>query len=424
MFTRRTAILFSALPAALAANLCPAGGNVPDWATVRKVADQQFDVVVEIDDGGKPIDSMTLWATIDGGQSWKEAGTFDHQVEAFRYEARVQGFHGFYAAAGNELGVSAPPPDSTTTPDYWVFVDFTAPVVQIREVEIRRQGSPIAHITWAAFDNDLKDRPVDLTYRGGGGNTWHTLANSIANTGAYDWRMPANLPQRITVRVTARDRTGHATSDESDPVVLRVKQPTPPAPIATTVSDPGRLFGRPTKAQPRTGLGSEMERALSLVAQGKAHSRRGENLLAQSRFRDALALQPELTEALEELGRVLYAQNEMPRSIEAYRLALQQKPTSRAALEGVALAHIAERRFDPAAEYIERIVRQNPADARAWLNLGDIAVYRGDEIRAREYYDMAMTADATDAKTIEMARGRLKSLPQLASEFRQTHAER
>ena len=59
-----------------------------------------------------------------------------------------------------------------------------------------------------------------------------------------------------------------------------------------------------------------------------------------------------------------------------------------------------------------------------WLNLGDVAIYQGDELLAREHYTRAATLDPTATEVVEKARLRLAELERLASEFTQVDAVR
>ena len=88
-------------------------------------------------------------------------------------------------------------------------------------------------------------------------------------------------------------------------------------------------------------------------------------------------------------------------------------------MEGVAWVNIAGREFEPAGEQLWRLVRRNPADVEAWLHLGDVAIYRGDELSAREHYELAATLDPTATEIIERAQRRLADISGLRSRYQQ-----
>lgn len=79
----------------------------------------------------------------------------------------------------------------------------------------------------------------------------------------------------------------------------------------------------------------------------------------------------------------------------------------RAALRGAAMVH--RRRNDniSAAAMLRTILRYNPNDAEVWMNLGDLAIYQGDESQAREYYTRATQIDPYATLVIDDSRKRL-----------------
>ena len=397
----------------------------PSMHAVQKVRRQRFEIDYELKPAPDPVESVNLWYTTDGGRSWRNYGIDEDNVSPFTFNAGEQGLYGFYVVATNQAGASAPTPGPSSEPHYWAYVDYTPPVVQLHRIG---QDSPATvpqtlHIHWSAVDNSLASRPIDLTYQSLPDGPWQRIAGPIANSGAYDWRVPTDFHKRIRVRITVRDRSGHAV--EAISPATDIKRPVPPAPPPrqrnTIVSRTGdaRL----------TGLGGDnlanhQNRALQLYQQGKRHSIRGEYRLAESRLRDSLALDPDLTVALVSLGEALYAQGDLTRSGEAFRMALGSRPGSRNALQGLALTYIGERRFGDAVQQLSYIVQANPRDAKAWLNLGDIAIYQGDELLAREHYRRALTRDRNATETIERAKLRMADLRRLAADFRQTETVR
>jgi tetratricopeptide (TPR) repeat protein len=137
---------------------------------------------------------------------------------------------------------------------------------------------------------------------------------------------------------------------------------------------------------------------------------RGEHRLAISRLRDALALDPTLSNALVELGAALYAVGDVQESTQAYELALALDPRSRASLEGLARGSVAANRYDQAAESLHKLLRLYPRDVAAWLYLGDVEMRRGDELAARDYYTKASTIDPNAEDVISRARQRLANM--------------
>ena len=397
----------------------------PSMHAIQKVQRQRFEIDYELKPSPDPVESVSLWYTTDAGRSWRNYGVDEDNAAPFMFNAGEQGLYGFYVVATNAAGASAPNPGPSSEPHYWAYVDYTPPVVQLHKIGQENPATvpQTLHFRWSAIDNSLASRPIDLAYQGLPDGPWQPIAGPIANSGSYDWRVPTDFHKRIRVRITVRDRCGHVV--EAISPATDIKRPVPPAPRPPQQSTivPTAREARLT-SQVRNDVSDRQARALQLYQQGKQHSIRGEFRLAESRLRNSLALDPDLTVALVSLGEALYAQGDLTRSGEAFKMALGRRPGSRDALQGLALTYIGERRFGDAVQQLSHIVQANPRDAKAWLNLGDIAIYQGDELLASEHYQRALTRDRSATETIERAKLRMADLRLLAADFRQTEPVR
>jgi hypothetical protein len=71
-------------------------------------------------------------------------------------------------------------------------------------------------ITWAATDNVGVDSVnVDWSSQGTGG-PWTRVAHGLANSGTYDWTLPAANTSNAFVRVIVFDAAAHSTTAASD----------------------------------------------------------------------------------------------------------------------------------------------------------------------------------------------------------------
>ncbi len=413
MVSRRS-ICLSVAAAWVSANAVR-GAQPPNPRYVPRVASQQFDVSYELETGSSPVELIELWYTMDVGQTWRRFGQAPGAARSIAFNAGDEGLFGFFVVANDAAGASSPPPDGVTEPQFWAFVDYTPPVVQLHAIEQRMPASipPVVVVRWSAIDTQLPTRPIELSYRTAAGSAWTSVAGELANSGSYDWRVPESVDGHVTIRVTVRDRGGHVVEDTSEAVTI--VYPDPSAPLARAADE---IVARLASGG-STATDSGQTRGYQLFQKGLKHAARGENRLAISRLKDALSVEPGMTEALVELGRALYAEGDLQRSIEAYNLALAQRPGSRDVLEGLASAFIGQRQFGDAVQQLSRIVQSNPKDADAWLNLGDIAIYQGDELLAREHYERAMTSDPEATEAIKKAELRLSDVHRLAREFRQ-----
>jgi Flp pilus assembly protein TadD len=91
-------------------------------------------------------------------------------------------------------------------------------------------------------------------------------------------------------------------------------------------------------------------------------------------------------------------------------LALARDRTLRSAFSGLAESCTAARKYDEAARHLRDLLQLEPKDARAWLNLGDVQMWRGDEVSARASYENAATTDPNAADVIARAKLRLDNM--------------
>ncbi len=404
----------------LSGSACGQGVQRPNLKFVERVTTQRFGVSYDVEPGDEPVESVALWYTTDDARSWRRDGVVHGSTSPIPFRATREGFHGFYILATSAAGVSGPPPGSATVPQCWAYVDFTPPVVQLHAV---RQSDPptvpqALQIRWSAVDDGFEHRPISLSYRADSKEEWKPIAGPIANAGVYQWRVPDDVGDGVEILLTVRDLGRHVVEASSPRV--RIQRPKPHAEPAL-VTNQLAFAGRETNLLGSAGEddGGGRARAFQLYQKGRVHATRGEHRLAASRFRDALSADPALTDALVELGRALYAQGDGAKSAEAFELAVAQRPGSRVARNELALAYIGQRRFSEAVQQLSRIVQANAKDADAWLNLGDIAIYQGDELLARQHYEKAMTLNPESTDTIEKAKIRLADLERLAANFRQ-----
>jgi thioredoxin-like negative regulator of GroEL len=271
-------------------------------------------------------------------------------------------------------------------------------------------------------DANFGPRPVEFAYQPAGSTDWVPVtAEPIANTGRFDWRLPDELTKPVRIRLTATDLAGHRVDSEPQAVELRAVEelpsasPTPPTMYST-------LLGGSEAVVEAASPGSDRarQRASGLFAEAIACRERGEHREAIGRLREVVRLHPQMTDAFVELGDVLYRVGEVDRSIEAYELALRQQPSLRAALRGEAKAHAHKKDYSSAARMLRVALRYNPQDAELWLNLGDVAVYQGDELLAREAYTRATQADPAAARVVAEAQKRLDLMHGVSRTYRST----
>jgi len=383
-----------------------------------RVNTRVFDIEYAVNDAALPLDSVQLWYTLDDGRTWRHYGYDDDGHSPFTFQAPEEGPFGFFVVLQNSTGASSEPPAPGTAPHQTAFVDYTPPVVQLHELRPTVQfGQRILQLRWTAIDANLITRPMELSYRSIPDTSWHPInPDRAANTGRFDWRLPDEVRGSIAVRVAAVDQGGNRV-DSKEQVADLSTISGPPQDLdqdrlrSSNASRESSPINSVT-ASPRAGA-----RAAHLYADAISHRDRGELRRSIALLRDAVRLDPNMTEAFAEMASLLYLLGDLDKSINAYEIALTQRPSMRSALQGAARVYRRKNDYASAAERLRTILRYNPNDAEVWMNLGDIAVYQGDEILARDCYSRATKIDPQATDVIAAARKRLELMQRVSRTY-------
>ncbi len=381
-----------------------------------------FDIAYEVSDDALPLVSVELWYTLDRGSTWQNYGLDSDRQSPFSFHAPSEGLYGFFLVLTNVTGASSQPPTRSTSPHRWAFVDYTPPIVQLHPLrQSTVLGKRVLQIRWTAIDAHLPPRPMEINYRFYPDDTWQPVTpDPLANTGRFDWPIPDNLVGLVALRVTVGDRGGHRVHSEVQNVQVVETTPTPER------SAPSRL----AQADSRVGLvldggmdavtGSKRSRKLAdrFFAEALKHRDRGEYRSGVARLREAVRLDPQMTDAFAQMGGMLYRLGDLERALTAYNIALQQQPNLRSALSGAARIYMQKEDYVMAADRLRTVLRYDPKDAQMWMYLGDVAVYQGDEMLASECYTRATRMDPEALEVIEEARKRLALMSQLSRTYK------
>lgn len=369
-----------------------------------------FDIEYTVNENALPLDSVQLWYTLNRGKIWHQYGLDEDRQSPMIFQAPQEGLYGFYLILTNKAGASSVAPTPITVPHQWAFVDYTKPIIQLHEVrQTTSLGVRVLQIRWTAIDANFSARPISISYQRIGQPTWYPVTvGPLGNTGKYDWRVPDQLAGSMTLRVSAVDKGGHYV--ESDPQYVDILPEAVTLPQNATVFADRSIASMIATAPPTTALsGSKRasERAQQLFKEAIALRDENEFRLGISRLREAVKLDPQRTDAFVEMAGMLYRIGNSERSLSAYEIALRQNPGLRSALQGSAMVFTQNRDYSSAAKQLRTFLRYNPNDAEIWMNLGDVAIYQGDEVMARECYLRAVQIDPNAVQVIEEAQKRL-----------------
>ncbi|HOW17804.1 MAG TPA: tetratricopeptide repeat protein [Phycisphaerae bacterium] len=421
---RHTPWLSAAL--ALGAVIGPAQLAVSQSAVPTAVQAKRFALRVRLaDDSPEPTD-LTLWYTRDRGETWRRGPKAAIGQDHIVFEAPGEGLYGFYIVAGGEKAASSSAPKAGTTPQRWVYVDYTPPLAQWKDIAVSADANGARRVAmrWAAHDANLDTRPIALAYQRAGEAYWTTIDAALPNTGAYDWTPPGDLAGRVTFRLLVRDLGGHVVERLLGPISLDVPQPAAAQAPATRPTTQAAVQASPAATRPAWPAGpvgaAQREQARRLYDQGTWHRVRGQYAEAQERYREALEIDPTLLAARADLAGVLYARGQYGDAIREYSRVLQEDPARPSALRGLALAYVARREYAPAREMLERLLLHDEKDAEAWLDLGDVAEWTGDRRSARAHWSKAATVNPAAEDVILKARNRLSLFPPTGSGTKRT----
>lgn len=387
-----------------------------------QVQSRVVDIEYAVNNSALPLNSVQLWYTLDDGFTWRGAGFDDDRQSPITFHAPQEGLYGFFVVVANSTGPSSTPPTQGLKPHLRAFIDDTPPIVQLHPVhQTTTLGQRVLQIRWSAIDSYLGSRPVTIAYQRPPDQTWYPVTpDPMANTGRFDWRLPESLTGPVAIRLTVRDGGGNQVNSER-----RVVEVAPaPAPAETQRVDtrpvaPTRDAVYAAFSAGRSETTATRTRAPSLFDEAMELRDRGEYREGIMRLREAVKLNPRWPDAFAQMGDMLYRIGDLDRSLNAYELALREQPSMRTALRGAAMIHQQKKDHPSAARYLRRILRYDANDAEVWMNLGDIAIYQGDEVLARECYTRATRTDLSATQIIDDARKRLALMAEVSRRYQQ-----
>ncbi|MGB0715993.1 MAG: tetratricopeptide repeat protein [Phycisphaerae bacterium] len=391
-------------------------------ADIIEVRHKEFAIAYEVNEAALPLDSVELWYTRDRGFTWTMYGTDPDLRSPVAFLAPREGLYGFYFRMVNKTGASGKSPEPGIRPHLSAFIDFSPPVVFLNPLVLtENMGRRMIQLRWAAMDTQLADRPIQIEYRLVDGQTtdrgrqdganrsafasygdssagsWQQATDTpLADTSRYDWGVPSELTGLIEFRIKVRDRGGNVTISDAQGIRLERQ------PAALVRGTTGSSHGNGRTVSP-----TSREEALLLLRQGRQLRGVGDWNLAMNRLRRAAEMDPGLTDAFVEMADLLYSMEDFDKAMHAYDIVLAQDPANRLALQGSARIFKRRAKYSQAASRLREALNLYPNDAEFLVNLGDIAIFLGDEVAARRSYKRALESEGASPEFLEMARKRL-----------------
>lgn len=171
-----------------------------------------WDYGVDAAAAGRPVGTVELWGTQDGGLTWQRVAVDDDRTSPIAVSLEQGGLVGFrleLAAVGEQVQ----PPRSGDAPQCWVGIDEIAPVVSIHSVVSSSETSPtgeeVIAISYACDDPLIVPTGATLQFSPNPEGPWATVAAGLEASGRYLWSPGRNVPARAYLRIEAADAAGN-----------------------------------------------------------------------------------------------------------------------------------------------------------------------------------------------------------------------
>jgi hypothetical protein len=210
-----------------AGKFADAGEAQPGKTPTRVVNSKRIVVDYEIKDvGPSGVSTVDLWYTRDG-RKWDKCPVGPQRTSPYILEVREEGTYGITLVASSGIGLKKRPPRPGDSPQIWIEVDTTKPLVRLTGCRVGTgTEADSMTITWKASDKHLGDKPITLSYAEQPDGPWSTIAANMENTGMYVWKMPTSVPQKMVIRMEVADLAGNiGLSQTREPVMVDLAKP-------------------------------------------------------------------------------------------------------------------------------------------------------------------------------------------------------
>ncbi|QDT37972.1 hypothetical protein [Stratiformator vulcanicus] len=199
-----------------------------DAGGVRTVGTKQFTIDYQIDDvGPSGIGAVEFFVTQDEGRTWFRYGVDEDRESPFEVEVPSEGAYGFSIRVRSGVGLVDSPPQPGEDPDIAIVVDLTGPKADLFAPEQGR-GKNFGRVLlrWTVDDPNPTQKCVSLAYSASPEGPWEPITPWMEDRGGYLWELGTGLPERVFVRLNARDRAGNVTRVVTpEPLTIDLSRP-------------------------------------------------------------------------------------------------------------------------------------------------------------------------------------------------------
>jgi hypothetical protein len=198
----------------------------PKDSAVMYVNSRSFTLAYDVaNEGPSKVASVVVWYTRDG-KTWHSYPEQVKPIRAIPITVVSDGRYGFTLVARSGAGLSVAPPKAGDEPQIWVEVDTQQPRAELYAPQPDPDNPGHMVLSWKANDHNLAAEPVTLEWAAQPAGPWTLIAQKLSNTGRHSWQVPADLPERVYLRLSVRDNAGNTTVAQThEGVVVDLKIP-------------------------------------------------------------------------------------------------------------------------------------------------------------------------------------------------------
>jgi hypothetical protein len=181
--------------------------------------------------GPSGIGGIQIWLTKDDGETWNpyaEVKDLNNEAVHGRQEREFEfrdkfdapfpdGVYGLIMVVKNRAGLGREPRPGDA-PEIRIEIDTKPPVAQLFKPLADPANPNQLLLKWSAQDKNLDDTPINLEYSEKREGPWQPIEVNLKNTGRYtnqlvtgdySWKVPANAPVQVYLRLRVRDKAGN-----------------------------------------------------------------------------------------------------------------------------------------------------------------------------------------------------------------------
>jgi hypothetical protein len=182
--------------------------------------------------GPSGIGGVELWLTKDDGANWERYAADEDTspaaiqgIQERNFALRdkdtdapfADGIYGMALVVKNRAGMGKKPRPGDA-PEMRIELDTQAPVIGLFQPVPDPQRPDQLLLRWSARDKNLSENPIHLEYSDKRDGPWLPIKLDLENsgrfvnqhvTGDYSWKVPANIPVQVYLRMRVTDKAGN-----------------------------------------------------------------------------------------------------------------------------------------------------------------------------------------------------------------------